>query len=59
MLEGTARLAKENCLIAQFRLKNLKPMKAGKLKVNVKFDIDTNGCLKVKVEDPQAGAVVE
>ena len=49
MLEGTARLAKENCLIAQFRLKNLKPMNAGKLKVNVKFDIDTNGCLKVIV----------
>ena len=34
-------------------------MKAGKVSVKVVFEIDTNGCLKVKVEDPQTGALIE
>ena len=55
VLEGEKRLAKENCVVTQTKITNLRPAKAGEVNVSVRYFVDRNGCFTVEIEDPSRG----
>jgi len=51
VLQGERPMAKDNKTIGKFRLSGIKPAPAGVPQIEVTFDIDTNGILKVSAKD--------
>ena len=55
VLQGERPMAKDNKSIGKFRLGGIKPAPAGVPQIEVTFDIDTNGILKVSAKDLDTG----
>lgn len=55
VFEGERYLTKDNNLLGQFELTGIPPMRRGVPKIKVKFDIDTNGILKVVATEESTG----
>ncbi len=55
VLQGERPMAKDNKAIGTFRLKGIKRAPAGVPKIEVTFDIDANGILKVSAKDLDSG----
>ncbi len=55
VLQGERPMAKDNKTIGKFSLKGIKRAPAGVPQINVTFDIDTNGILKVSAKDLDTG----
>lgn len=55
VLQGERQMAKDNKTIGKFRLKGIKKAPAGVPKIEVTFDIDTNGILVVSAKDLDTG----
>ena len=55
VLQGERPMARDNKTIGKFRLKGIKKAMAGVPKIEVPFDIDTNGILKVSARDQDTG----
>ena len=55
VLQGERPMAKDNKIIGKFRLKGIKLAPAGVPKIEVTFDIDANGILKVSAKDLDTG----
>jgi len=55
VLQGERPMARDNKCIGKFRLKGIKPAPAGVPQIEVIFDIDTNGILKVSAKDLDTG----
>lgn len=55
VLQGERPLAKDNKTIGKFRLKGIKRAPAGVPQIEVAFDIDANGILKVSAKDLGTG----
>ncbi|GHB71236.1 chaperone protein dnaK2 [Streptomyces xanthochromogenes] len=56
VLQGERELAADNRVLGRFRLENLRPARRGETQIEVTFDIDANGILKVSAEDRDTGA---
>lgn len=55
VLQGERPMAKDNKTIGKFRLKGIRRAPAGGPQIEVTFDIDTNGILKVSARDLDTG----
>ncbi len=55
VLQGERPMAADNKTIGRFRLKNIKRAPAGVPQIEVSFDIDTNGILRVSAKDKDTG----
>lgn len=55
VLQGERPMAKDNKTIGKFKLKGIKRAPAGVPQIEVTFDIDTNGILKVSARDRDTG----
>lgn len=55
VLQGERAMAKDNKTIGRFRLNGIKRALAGVPQIEVTFDIDTNGILKVSAKDLDTG----
>jgi len=55
VLQGERPMAKDNKSIGKFRLSGIKPAPAGVPQIEVTFDIDVNGILKVSAKDLDTG----
>lgn len=55
VLQGERPMAKDNKTIGKFRLKGIKKAPAGVPQIEVTFDIDANGILKVSAKDLDTG----
>ena len=55
VLQGERPMAKDNKTIGKFRLKGIKRAMAGVPQIEVTFDIDTNGILRVSARDKDTG----
>uniref|UniRef100_A0ACD5XEJ4 Uncharacterized protein n=1 Tax=Avena sativa TaxID=4498 RepID=A0ACD5XEJ4_AVESA len=55
VLEGEGTLTKENNLLGEFELSGIPPAPMDEPEINVIFDIDANGILKVSAEDMATG----
>lgn len=55
VLQGERPMAKDNKTIGKFKLKGIKRAMAGVPQIEVTFDIDTNGILKVSAKDLGTG----
>lgn len=55
VLQGERPLARDNKSIGKFRLKGIRRAPAGVPQIEVKFDIDANGILKVSAKDLDTG----
>ena len=55
VLQGERIMARDNKTIGKFRLKGIKPAPAGVPQIEVTFDIDANGILKVSARDLHTG----
>ena len=55
VLQGERPVAKDNKTIGKFKLKGIKKAMAGVPKIEVTFDIDTNGILMVSARDQDTG----
>ena len=55
VLQGERTMAKDNKTIGKFKLKGIKAAPAGVPQIEVTFDIDTNGILKVSAKDLDTG----
>ena len=55
VLQGARPMARDNKTIGKFRLKGIKPAPAGVPQIEVTFDIDANGILKVSARDLDTG----
>lgn len=55
VLQGERPMAKDNKTIGKFRLKGIRRASAGVPQIEVTFDIDTNGILKVSARDLDTG----
>lgn len=55
VLQGERPMAKDNKTIGKFRLKGIKAAPAGVPQIEVTFDIDANGILKVSAKDLDTG----
>ena len=55
VLQGERPMARDNKTIGKFRLKGIKPAPAGVPQIEVIFDIDANGILKVSARDLDTG----
>lgn len=55
VLQGERPIAKDNKTIGKFRLKGIRRAPAGVPQIEVTFDIDTNGILKVSARDLDTG----
>ena len=55
MLQGERPMARDNKTIGKFKLKGIKRAPAGVPKIEVTFDIDTNGILTVSARDQDTG----
>ncbi|MEC7987354.1 MAG: molecular chaperone DnaK [Myxococcota bacterium] len=53
--QGERQMAKDNKLLGQFRLEGIEPAPRGVPQVEVTFDIDANGILKVTATDKKTG----
>jgi len=53
--QGERHMAKDNKLLGQFRLEGIDPAPRGQPQVEVTFDIDANGILKVTAKDKKNG----
>jgi len=53
--EGERDLTKHNNLLGTFELTGIPPMPRGMPKINVKFDLDTNGILQVSAQEESTG----
>jgi len=51
VLQGEARMARDNKTIGKFTLKGIRRAPAGVPKIEVTFDLDTNGILRVSAKD--------
>ncbi|WP_329138418.1 molecular chaperone DnaK [Streptomyces sp. NBC_01476] len=56
VLQGERELAADNRVLGRFRLENLRPARRGETQIDVTFDIDANGILKVSAKDRDTGA---
>ncbi|MFG2561024.1 molecular chaperone DnaK [Streptomyces sp. NPDC048496] len=56
VLQGERELAADNRVLGRFRLENLRPAPRGETQIEVTFDIDANGILKVGAKDNDTGA---
>lgn len=55
VLQGERPMAKDNKTIGKFRLKGIKAAPAGVPQIEVTFDIDANGILKISAKDLDSG----
>ena len=55
VLQGERPMARDNKTIGKFKLKGIKPAPAGVPQIEVTFDIDANGILKVSARDMDTG----
>lgn len=55
VLQGERPMAKDNKSIGKFRLSGIKPAPAGVPQIEVTFDIDVNGILRVSAKDLDTG----
>ena len=55
LLQGERPMARDNKTIGKFKLKGIKPAPAGVPQIEVTFDIDANGILKVSAKDLDTG----
>ncbi len=55
VLQGDRPMARDNKLIGKFRLNGVKRAASGLPEIDVTFDIDTNGILKVSAQDSVTG----
>ena len=55
VLQGERPMARDNKTIGKFRLKGIKPAPAGVPQIEVTFDIDANGILKVSARELDTG----
>ena len=55
VLQGEREFAKDNKLLGTFTLRGIKRAWAGVPKIEVTFDIDANGIVKVKARDMDTG----
>lgn len=55
VLQGERPMARDNKTIGKFKLKGIKAAPAGVPQINVTFDIDVNGILKVSAQDMDTG----
>jgi molecular chaperone DnaK len=55
VLQGQREMATDNKSLGQFNLADIKPGPRGSVKVEVTFDIDVNGILKVSAKDKSTG----
>lgn len=55
VLQGERPMARDNKSIGKFRLNGIKPAPAGVPQIEVTFDIDVNGILKVSAKDLDTG----
>lgn len=55
--EGERELTKHNSLLGTFELSGIPPMPRGVPKINVKFDLDTNGILQVSAQEESTGKI--
>lgn len=55
VLQGERPMARDNKTIGKFRLKGIKPAPAGVPQIEVTFDLDANGILKVSARDLDTG----
>jgi molecular chaperone DnaK len=56
VLQGERELAADNRVLGRFRLENLRPAPRGQTQIEVTFDMDANGILKVSAKDKDTGA---
>ncbi|MDX3852763.1 molecular chaperone DnaK [Streptomyces sp. AK02-01A] len=56
VLQGERELAADNRVLGRFRLENIRPARRGETRIEVTFDIDANGILKVGAKDKDTGA---
>jgi molecular chaperone DnaK len=56
VLQGERELAADNRVLGRFRLENLRAARRGETQIDVTFDIDANGILKVSAKDKATGA---
>jgi len=59
VLQGERELARDNRTLGNFRLEGIRPAQRGLPQIEVSFDIDTNGILKVTASDKDTGKVQE
>ena len=55
VFQGERPMARDNRLLSQFNLEGLPPARRGEPKIEVTFDIDVNGILKVSAKDSATG----
>ena len=55
--EGERSLTKDNNLLGKFTLDGIPPMPRGQPQIEVSFDIDSNGILKVSAEEKSTGKI--
>jgi molecular chaperone DnaK len=56
VLQGERELAADNRVLGRFRLEDIRPARRGEAQIEVTFDIDANGILKVSAKDKDTGA---
>jgi molecular chaperone DnaK len=56
VLQGERERAADNRVLGRFRLENIRPAPRGGPQIEVTFDIDANGILKVSARDKETGA---
>ncbi|WP_035952704.1 molecular chaperone DnaK [Parafrankia sp. EUN1f] len=56
VLQGEREMAADNRTLGRFRLEGIRPAARGEARVNVTYDIDANGILKVTAKDADTGA---
>jgi molecular chaperone DnaK len=59
ILQGERELARDNRTLGHFRLEGIRPAKRSLPQIEVTFDIDTNGILKVTASDKDTGKAQE